>query len=239
MRSLAQSVVCGALILFLAPTIGRADFIGSDTDGPLDAKVSVTLSTNTIQITLTDLSAPNGSTWSIGQAIADVGFNISGLTGTATITGVSGTLIDPKNGKTSQLTLSNNVWTIDSSSSSPPAIALGTIGWTYDGLSVGGAPPDELIANGNYENDWNSSLFTGSHIPDILSSATFTIYAPGVTSSSAISNMKVAFGTGPEKVLSGTPEIVPAPPSIVLCGFGALCLAGFLVVSRRRRMAAA
>ncbi len=228
------SVVLTVLIPFLAPVLCRADFIGTDSGGPLDATVNASVSANTITLTVTDLSGLNSSNnWTIAQAIADVGFQVTGLTGKASITGVTGTLVDSKD-TTSSLTLSNLTWTIGSNlSSNPTAIALGTIGWKYDGISVGGAPPNELIGNGTYESEWNSSMWTSSHLPDILTSVTFTIHAPGVSSVSTFSNEIVTFGTKPDAAISGTftTTAVPAPPSIVLLGIG---LAILLARSWRR-----
>jgi hypothetical protein len=232
-------MILGLALFAIWPAYAQADFVftasGTDTDGPVSATVNVAVSTNTITIQLIDTSGLNGSNvWSIGQAIADVGFDVSGLTGTASITGASGTLVN-SDLSTDSLTLANNSWDINSSSSTS-AIALGTIGWTYQGLAVGGAPPNELVANGTFESNWNSSLFTSSHAPDILTSVTFTINAPGVTSSSTITNLKVAFGTQPEIVLPGTPT--PAPSSATLLGVCGLCLGGFWLRSRWRLAAA-
>jgi len=232
-----------AMVLTLGMSNASADWVfnfsGSDTDGPVSGTLDASISGSTIKVTLTDTSAPNGSTWSIGQAMADVGFQVTGLNGAATLTSVSGTLVN-QDGSTSNLNLSNLTWTYGSKPSKS-AIALGTIAWTYDGISVGGAPPNELIANGAYESLWGSSLFTTSHAPDILTSVTFTFNAPGVTNASVISNVLAAFGTQPEVVLSGTPsQVVPAPSSAVLLGIGlAVFLAGWYLTRAWRRQAAA
>jgi hypothetical protein len=222
---------------------GTNPISGDPVSGTFDASVTG----NTIQVTLADTSAlPSSGNWDISQAMADVGFQVSGLTGsTASITNVSGTLVtwDSTTSKWDTSTFNYGTdtltWEINNNSS---VIDLGTIGWTYDGLPVGKAPPNELIANGTYENDWNSSLMTKPHNPSFLSSVTFTIDAPGVSSSSLFSNVQAAFGTGTDVTLSGTPlSAVPAPPSVVLLGIGLAVIVARACLARswRRRAAAA
>ena len=55
---------------------------------------------------------------------------------------------------------------------------------------------------GGLYSDANSGII--GHDPSVLGSATFTFTIPGVTSSSAISDVVFEFGTGPDGHLSGT-----------------------------------
>jgi hypothetical protein len=67
-------------------------------------------------------------------------------------------------------------------------------------------------------------------------SATFVFNASGVVvTNSTISDVVFFFGTGPDTKLNGV--LAPAPPSVILFGVGAIGIAGFAALSRRRRLA--
>jgi hypothetical protein len=221
------------------PVSAQADFVftasGGTGSNAVDAQADFSLNGNTLTIVLTNLQP---GMISAGQAISGLEFMVTPPGGditssNATLESVTGNVVSVSGGKTTPLgvgpttysgsTLSDSQWDVSSSA----------------GLTaLTGGKPNHLILDGD-TSGFNSSV--NQHTPDFQSSATFVLTVKGMNSNSTISGVIFDFGTSPETSLPGTlvPNSAPAPPSIVLLGVGGLCLAGFLVVSRRRMASAA
>ena len=123
------------------------------------------------------------------------------------------------------------------------AMTLATVGNYADSHA-----PTHLIVSSSTTHP-NPSLIN-NHQPSFYGSATFLITASGfdsntVLTTSNITGVTFGYGTSFEEhaeVGSGSgssPSAVPAPPSVVLFGFGGLVLFGLMARSRRRLIAAA
>jgi hypothetical protein len=195
-------------------------------DGPVNAKAFITFSGNTINITLQNLEAnPTGA----GQLISGITFDAGGPT-SITLTSSSGVLADIGSGVLnggSAVSLPH--WGVTGSGSTFN-IALETAG----NAAHGGTPVDMIIgpdASGN-PNSFNplnysaaNSSITGNHQPSVLGTATFVLTTSGNVTD--ISDVQLAFGTGPDFFLTGphTPPRAPDGGSTIImlsCAFGGL-----------------
>jgi hypothetical protein len=196
---------------------------GSSSDGDLLAQADFIMGNGSLTIVLKDL-VPNEK--SIGQAISDLSFTISGGTAGAMVTSATGNavnVISPT--MTTPATGSTDRWQVQ-----PP-----NMGSSVTITVLTGGQPNYLIAgptdsNGNYPNE-NASMEV--HSPVFVETATITLTDMGITSASTISDVTFSFGTGPDHLLPGTPGAVPEPASVVLGIGGAIFLVSLARLSRR------
>jgi hypothetical protein len=202
----------------------------------VDATAVFSLSTNTVQITLTNLEKnPTAD----GQLISGIYYTVSGATNSTS----SLTTLTAPSGQAN--IASGGSYTYDH----------GTLGHWYtpnkgpnqslDNLTSGGKPYDLIIGpdnnggltpgSGMYTNA-NASI-TG-HDPVVLGSMTFDITVPGVTSSSTLSNVVFQFGTtngsnlvNASLVSSGGPTVPEPGVTALLASFG---LSGVAFLRRRK-----
>ncbi|HEY7313481.1 MAG TPA: XDD4 family exosortase-dependent surface protein [Gemmataceae bacterium] len=246
MRSLAWSVVYGALIILLAPGLSRAGFIGAgtntETKNAVSGEADFSVSGSTLTVVLTNTGSPTPGQ---GDALTGVTFDISapGTSPTLTLSSIaltSGSTIWTSANKSSTTSPLSGSWTADLTSTTLGNSGVATTGFgIFKGSSItqGNASPDYGIVA---PNTFPSSSFGGSKFPFIQNSLTFTFNITGSSfTASDINSVDLLFGTSGTGIIHTHEVVAPAPPSIVLCGFGCLCLAGFLIVSRRRKVVAA
>lgn len=246
--SLAFGVSGSQAELFTTPTGSKGS------DGSLSATADFEFSAGQLTITLTNTLATDVFK-SAGQALSDISFTLSNAPGTlssATASGQFGNIDGSGNvsytssdtatdGKSKSHTYTTPTrWEGDggfgSFSISSSSITLETIG--------GGQPSQMIapnIANGGTYTNANNGLQNFNAY--VIGPATFTLALSGVTKDTTVESGSVqfSFGTGPDTFVSGIPggpgpPVVgtPAPPSVVLLGFGGLGLAIVLTRSRRR-----
>jgi MYXO-CTERM domain-containing protein len=197
----------------------------SSAGDPVSAQAVFTPGAGTVSITLTDLLA---NPTSIAQTISDLSFNVSGLSGSGTLSSSNANTIFV-NGDGTTSPGSTGVSTGWGLNNNPGGVlqldALGFIGPAN--LIIGPPGPGGVYSNANGSIAGNSP-----HNPFINQTATYVISAPGVTSSSIITNVVFSFGTTAGDTSPGTPS-TPEPSSMAIAGLGAL---GFLGYGLRRRL---
>ena len=235
----------------------------SSSDGPLLGEADFTLGNGTITVVLKNLQT--GMT-SQGQALSSISFqlnpgSISSLTSiagevvsVASSTGnvtSSGTISVKQGPNTIVYQLGSETYSGSTLSDSHWAVTSSPSGLT----ALSGMQPNHMIlgpAAGNPTPPLGSGTYPGvtggfdNFDPYFQGPVTFVLNTSGVTANTTISNVVFNFGTGAnEHTATGTPIVpplivgVPAPPSAFLLGLGGIGLAGLLVRSRRRQLAAA
>ena len=215
--------------------------VGSS-DGLVDAKALFTIDVGKITVTLTNLFQ---NPISAGQLVSGIRFDVSGATGSGTLSRTKDagqvTDISKGGGYTEGV---NDILTRWKATETGNTIRLTTLS---------GGNPDRLIIGPDDKGSFDPSgggLYKASNAsirgdnPNILGSATFTITTPGVTLNSVLSNVFIEFGTTPRSleatVVTPDPEpapsTVPEPSSIALMGLGGI---GFALNAYRRRRTAA
>jgi hypothetical protein len=215
----------------------------STSDGPVSAKAVFSLSGNNLVITLTDLlSNPT----SAGQLVSGIQFVEGSATGSGNLTTVNSGLVT---------TIAGN-GTFTAGVADPlTRWKASEAGTTITFTTLSGGNPDRLIIgppNGSNVYSASNNSITGDN-PNVLSSPTFTITIPGVTSltnlTTDISNVFIMFGTAsPTHDLvqanctdcttgGGGDTATPLPGALPLFASGGGLL-GFLGWRRKRKLAA-
>jgi hypothetical protein len=227
-RGTILTAICASALLALATESKATSMNFTGTGTGLDAEGDFTWSAGSLTIVLKDLEQ---NPTSAGQLINGVTFDISGATGSGSLT----------------TTGSGNVTTISSggayTAGTPDPLSRYTT--THTGVDVtltalGGGQPSDLIigpdSNGGFDptkgkfSNANASIINFN--PNVLGTATFTITIPGITSSSVISDVVFTFGTqageaSANGVPHGTPPIPDGGMTAVLLGGALLSLQMF------------
>jgi hypothetical protein len=209
-----------AVPLTFQTATGATDSAGE----PINAKATFTLGTNTITVALTNLIVDQTS---VGQNVTALSFKISGnVTSTASLTSSSGTVRQINGNHTfSDSGPRSTGWGFDD-----PSGPQFTLDWFTRDKSIAGQQAQSTLVgspgSNNKYNNANGSMTTSSHDPFLAGTLTFTIHAPGVTSSTGISNVIFSFGTTAGDDHPGF-LAAPAPPGLVLSlsGIGCVLLA--------------
>jgi hypothetical protein len=204
---------------------------GSTTSGPVSAEADFTTGTNSVTVVLKNLQ-PNIT--DVAQALSDLSFTLS-TTPTSTPTLLTSSGVERTVAGDGSFTDGSTV------AAGWPLSNVGAT-LTLDVLAAGGAGPSHLIigppdGSNLYSNANGSIAGNKPHNPVLADSATFTINAPGVTSSTTVNSAVFSFGTTSGITVSGVPQAVPEPASLVMASTAALIGLGY-VWNRRRRASA-
>jgi hypothetical protein len=188
-------------LLVIGATGASADSFtvtGSNSDGPVSARADITISTNSLLVTLTDLTV---NMHSQGQALSGIQIVLSNPPIAASLRDATGTLItNVAGGGTFNTTIPEdlNHWGAAVSSG---VIFLATAGTG----ALGGKPKNMIIGPGPYSGQTGGF---DNFDPYIQNSGTFEIALLGALDP-IISSVKFEFGTEPDAFLPGV--LVPGP----------------------------
>jgi len=243
LRSRGWVVALALAVLAVAPGSAHAGFMftasGTSSDGPLNAEAYFVLGTNTITLYVANLTS---GTQSQGDAISGIKFTVTSPPNSSlSLTSVSGDVVTLSGGT---FTGANPLYQTNPSNSKWAATSANNV------TDLGNGNPNFMIVgpnasfSGNGGTNFNPYFQTHATSAEDLSTAPqgdsvkFVLSAPGVTTSSTISNVTFNFGTSPnEHTASGV--LVPVPSSMVLAltGFASFGLVGAQQL-RRKRVAA-
>ena len=188
---------------------------GATLDGlPVSATAQFTTAPGTITVALTNnVSNPT----SVIQAISDIFFTASGVTGGGGLQTPTANLVTIGDDKSPLV--GNPQWLLTNTSGN---------NYHLDALAGPATGPASLIIGpGPYTNANGSIDSNDPHNPFINTSATWTLAFAGATASTVISNVVFSFGTQPGENVPG----VPIPAAVWLFGSGLLAL---VAIARRR-----
>lgn len=182
---------------------------------PVNAEATFTPGAGTIEVDLTDLLA---NPISSGQTLSGISFNVTGLSGSASLASSSGNVANIGSDGSYTPVAANSIaphWGI---AGSVTLSTIGIVGGQPSDLIIGPDDQGKLDGSGKYSNA-NSGL--ANFNPYVLGTGHFEITAPGVTADSVISGVVFTFGT------DATP--VPEPTTLIaglllLLPFGASTL---------------
>jgi len=218
-----------AAVVCLAPAVASAGIYTFAASAPAgsgnqarSATATFTTNTNGLVIVIENLQDDGAIS---NQAVSGIQFTLSGSpTGESFVSGISQAVTIEDDGTFALGVGAYNTtrWHVEAS---PHAIT-----------AIGGGQPDEMIIGEPIGLAYRANGGPDNFNPYLYKQATFTLaYTGGVTSSSTISNVTFAFGTGPDSLLTGTPVFHnPEPAAFVIWGLGALGIAGFRFVCRKR-----
>jgi hypothetical protein len=221
--------------------------VGTDGGGAVDASADFSVTANgTITIILKNLETLSSTTkWDDAQLISGLDFTLNtALTSKPSLTSATGPVIaDPANGGTqtseSLLVADGGHWGLLSNS---------TTNVEFSALS-GMKPDEQIIGAANDGSVWNVNSSVVQHDPTVVLDATFTISAPGVTTSTnlgaLIKSVTFEFGTTPTDIASTgcvgcnvTNVSEASTVDFLGADFGLLALFGGFCYLRRRRVSA-
>jgi hypothetical protein len=200
---------------------------GTGGDGPLSGQADFTVRAGQIVVALTNTLGASLFV-SQGQALSQITFAVTNLSGMMFTTTGSGSAITITNGGTTPASADPNRWKTTGST-------------TLQLTALSGGKPQLMIApgGGNYPNIHPNFANNGFN-PYFDGSATFTITIPNLPANSRIGNVVFGFGTGPDTSLPGTNGggAAPAPSSMIitLTGLAILGLTGLSSAFRRRKV---
>jgi hypothetical protein len=244
---LSVGLLCGIGQPASGGTIYFTPAASTTSDGAVDAEASFTILNGEVKLTLTNLfQNPTAD----GQEISGISFKVTGASGAGSLTTING-------GDISQISKGGAYTT---------GVADALLRWkaneagtAIDLTALSGGAPNRLIigpdsaggfSNVGLFNNANPSI-TGKHNPNVLGSATFDIYIPGVTTSSTLSDVVFQFGTkSGSNVVNGDLYMPPQPPihpnqavpepgSITLLGLSLATIVGIGWMRRRKATASA
>lgn len=179
-----------------------------------NAAVTLTPGAGTVSVSLTNcLANPKDVT----QVITDLFFTVSGGS-TGTVGSATASYINIDGSGVVTAGSANGQWGLCSNG--------GTFHLDDLGCGASGTPADGIIGPGPYTNCNGSICGNAPHNPFINQTASWTITAAGVTSSSTFSNVVISFGTLDFANSGGTPT--PEPGTLLLFGSGLLGVAGIV-----------
>jgi hypothetical protein len=173
----------------------------SDSDGTLSGTVDFFLTNCDVacdlNIEFTDTQS--GSSMSIGQAMSGVSFDLSN-TGTS-LGSLSGSITNGSGGDVESVTSSGSTSYISTTPSHwKESLSRGV----YDLTTIGGGAPVDLIA-GAGAGSGTGPGFNSNHSPALVGPVVFQITGiQGLSTSTEISDVSIAFGTGPDKTVAET-----------------------------------
>ena len=174
----------------------------SDSDGTLSGTVDFFLTNCNVScdlnIEFTDTQS--GSSMSIGQAMSGVSFELSN-TGTS-LGSLSGTITNGSGGKVESVTSGGSISYVSTTPSHwKESLSRGGV---YDLTTIGGGAPVDLIA-GTGAGSGTGPGFNSTHSPALVGPVVFEITGiQGLGTSTEISDVSIAFGTGPDKTVAET-----------------------------------
>jgi hypothetical protein len=245
-RKFLTTAVFGGAVLVLLSTgsSARAAIIeycspsgSTTTDGSVSAEALFTTNNGSITLTLSNLfQNPNAD----GQLISAISFDVSGASGSGSLTTVNSGLIGTISPAGSYTAAGSDLLTRWKASESGTTINLTTLsGGKPNRLLIGPDSAGGFTMAGLYDNA-NPSIL--QHNLSVLGSATFDITIPGVTDTSTLSDVVFQFGTEAGRNLvpgeprgPGTPPLPEPSTLLVWTGLGVLGL----VMARRRHQRAA
>lgn len=229
MRLRNLALACIAVGLFSsAASAGTFTFStapgATETGGnPVGATTTITTSTDTVTISLTNTLADPTT---VAQNISDLFFTLNGgNTSGTTVTSSAGQLITIAADGTPTLGATTDTgWGLDLAGGTASG---GTIHLCDIGSSgCGGGPNQTIVGPGPYTDANGSIAGNGPHNPFINQTATWTLHIAGVTGTTVVSNAIFSFGTAAGDNVGGscignqcTPT-VPEPASLALLGSG-------------------
>ena len=221
-KNAVLGLAVASLVLGVAGREARAlTFTLTDPTNNVSATADFELAPGGFEVIITNTEA---NTADAGHAISEFQFTVGGgfavptawteVTGTATDFSTPPTAVDDT---PSGSPLVADHWQFQTSGSDT---LMCTVSQSGGSCAPGGQPDHLIVAAGSMP---NASL-TGTHIPSFIGPTTFffsdTSGAP--TDVTQITDVKFAFGTGPEVTLEDTPPTspVPEPASLFLVGSG-------------------
>jgi len=192
---------------------------------PIDLSVTFVTSTDNTQNPTADTQAISGISYTINTALLSTPTLPSAPQGTGNLITIGSTLTAAV---ADNNTADVNHWRVQN---------LGTSGATTNlnlDIFTGGSPHNLVIgsAPGGIYSNANNSVTNAGHNPYVLTTASFVITLPGVTSTTTVSNVVFNVGTAQNQATTQALSAVPEPGTLRLMLVAAVPFGVFL---RKRR----